>query len=135
MPSSTTRRRTRSASSGSSGEPQMPRPVIRIAPKPRRWTSRSPPMVNVSIRLTLEGEHRGSVADRRLVLADQLTLDAADLRHAERVEARAAQAAHPVQRSEGRHEPATELQLPLQAERAQERRGQEEKKNCLLPPP
>src|SRR5215208_3740895 len=53
MPSSTTRRRSRFASSGSSGGPQIPGPVIRMAPNPRRWTSRSPPMVKVSMRLTL----------------------------------------------------------------------------------
>ena len=37
------------ASSGSSGGPQMPSPVMRIAPNPRRPTSRSPPIVKVSM--------------------------------------------------------------------------------------
>ena len=40
--SSTARRSTRIASSRSSGGPQMPSPVMRMAPKPRRFTSRSP---------------------------------------------------------------------------------------------
>src|SRR5205807_8882625 len=43
MPSSTARRRTASAPFRSFGEPQMPSPVRRIAPKPRRWTEVSPP--------------------------------------------------------------------------------------------
>src|ERR1035437_9861068 len=42
-PRSTARRRTLSASSGSAGSPQMPDPVMRIAPKPRRLTVVSPP--------------------------------------------------------------------------------------------
>src|SRR5215207_2760266 len=47
MPSSRARLSTRRASSGSEGSPQMPSPVIRIAPKPMRFTSRSPPIENV----------------------------------------------------------------------------------------
>src|SRR5437660_2641278 len=43
MPSSTARRRTASAPFRSFGGPQMPSPVRRIAPKPRRWTEISPP--------------------------------------------------------------------------------------------
>ncbi len=43
-PSSTARRSTACASSRSGGSPQIPRPVIRIAPNPRRLTVRSPPM-------------------------------------------------------------------------------------------
>src|SRR5215510_10327148 len=46
-PSSTARFRTRFASSTSFGSPQMPLPVSRIAPNPRRFTSRSPPNLNV----------------------------------------------------------------------------------------
>src|SRR3954447_17532826 len=46
-PSSTARRSTRRHSSGSSGSPQIPRPVRRIAPKPSRFTLSSPPMSNV----------------------------------------------------------------------------------------
>src|SRR5262245_61517094 len=46
-PSSTARRRTALAASRSGGSPQMPRPVMRIAPKPRRLTVRSPPRVIV----------------------------------------------------------------------------------------
>src|SRR3954454_20427378 len=42
-PRSTARRSTDFAVSGSSGGPQIPSPVSRIAPKPRRRTSRSPP--------------------------------------------------------------------------------------------
>src|SRR3954452_9938679 len=48
MSSATTRRSTRRASSGSSGGPQIPWPVMRMAPNPSRWTSRSPPRVSVS---------------------------------------------------------------------------------------
>ena len=40
-------RRTRMHSSGSVGGPQMPVPVRRMAPNPRRLTVRSPPMLNV----------------------------------------------------------------------------------------
>src|SRR5215204_4298308 len=47
MPSSRVRLSTWRASSGSRGSPQMPSPVIRIAPKPMRFTSRSPPIENV----------------------------------------------------------------------------------------
>src|SRR5688500_5835071 len=46
-PSSGRRWRTRMASSWSRGGPQMPSPVMRMAPNPRRVTSRSPPIVNV----------------------------------------------------------------------------------------
>src|SRR4051794_8016303 len=46
-PSSTARRRTRTASSRSAGGPHTPLPVRRIAPKPRRLTVRSPPSLNV----------------------------------------------------------------------------------------
>src|SRR4029453_7012520 len=42
-PSSIARRNTAFASSRSAGGPQMPSPVIRMAPKPRRLTVRSPP--------------------------------------------------------------------------------------------
>src|SRR6516225_5306522 len=42
--SSTARRSTALASSRSRGSPQMPRPVRRMAPNPRRLTVRSPPM-------------------------------------------------------------------------------------------
>src|SRR6266403_797452 len=43
MPSSTARRSTASAPFRAFGGPQMPSPVRRIAPKPRRWTEISPP--------------------------------------------------------------------------------------------
>src|SRR5687768_3126520 len=46
-PSSTARRRTVFASSRSAGGPQIPSPVIRIAPNPRRRTSSSRPRVRV----------------------------------------------------------------------------------------
>src|SRR5947208_15356905 len=42
-PSSTARRRTAIAAAGSLGGPQIPSPVIRMAPKPRRCTVSSPP--------------------------------------------------------------------------------------------
>src|SRR3954463_16522157 len=45
--SSTARRRTASAFSRSAGGPVMPGPHRRMAPNPRRLTSRSPPTVNV----------------------------------------------------------------------------------------
>src|SRR5271165_5862558 len=43
MPNSTTRRSVASALLRSSGGPQIPFPVIRIAPNPRRWAVMSPP--------------------------------------------------------------------------------------------
>src|SRR5438876_4089406 len=43
MPSSSVRRRTRLHSSRSAGSPQMPAPVRRMAPKPKRFTVKSPP--------------------------------------------------------------------------------------------
>src|SRR6202795_83746 len=43
MPSSTARRRTAIAVAGSFGGPQIPSPVRRMAPKPRRLTVSSPP--------------------------------------------------------------------------------------------
>src|SRR6267142_3596758 len=46
-PSSTVRLRTFRAFSRSGGQPQMPSPVTRIAPKPRRLTVKSPPKLNV----------------------------------------------------------------------------------------
>src|SRR3954449_12674465 len=46
-PSSTARRSTACAVSTSSGRPQIPGPVRRMAPKPRRLTSRSPAIVKV----------------------------------------------------------------------------------------
>src|SRR6266481_3097090 len=42
-PSSIARRRTAIAAAGSLGGPQIPSPVIRMAPKPRRLTVSSPP--------------------------------------------------------------------------------------------
>src|SRR2546429_4137395 len=42
-PSSTARRRTAIAAAGFLGGPQIPSPVIRMAPKPRRLTVSSPP--------------------------------------------------------------------------------------------
>src|SRR5215217_5446719 len=46
-PSSTARRRTRTASSGSGESPHTPGPGSCIAPKPSLRTVRSPPIVNV----------------------------------------------------------------------------------------
>src|SRR5882757_7456230 len=44
VPSSTARRKTAFASSRSAGSPQIPGPVRRIEPKPRRFTVRSSPI-------------------------------------------------------------------------------------------
>src|SRR6202041_2011614 len=48
-PSSTARRNTLRASSRSLGSPQMPSPVMRMAPYPSRLTVRSPPSAKVSV--------------------------------------------------------------------------------------
>ena len=48
-PSSTARRSTRIAMPRSAGSPQMPRPVIRIAPYPRRVTATVPPSENTPL--------------------------------------------------------------------------------------
>src|SRR6266446_3527290 len=50
-PSSRARRKTFFAFSRSGGQPQIPSPVRRIAPKPSRLTNRSPPNKNVSLLL------------------------------------------------------------------------------------
>src|SRR5438876_2926060 len=47
-PSSSARRKTFFAFSRSGGQPHIPSPVNRIAPKPSRLTNRSPPNKNVS---------------------------------------------------------------------------------------
>ncbi len=52
-PSSMARLRTARAPSGSAGSPQTPLPVIRFAPKPRRFTVRSPPTAKVSMAAPL----------------------------------------------------------------------------------
>src|SRR6266480_1834121 len=54
-PSSTARRKTFFAFSRSGGQPQIPSPVNRIAPNPRRLTKRSPPNKNVSTLLLASG--------------------------------------------------------------------------------
>src|SRR6059036_1002563 len=54
-PSSTARRKTFFALSRSGGQPQIPSPVRRIAPKPRRLTNRSPPNKNLSSMLLASG--------------------------------------------------------------------------------
>ncbi len=46
-PSSTARRSTRTASSGSAGSPQTPGPVSCMEPKPRRVTGSPPPREKV----------------------------------------------------------------------------------------
>src|SRR6267142_3227954 len=48
-PSSVARRRTASADAGSLGGPQIPSPVIRMAPNPRRLTVSSPPNETVPL--------------------------------------------------------------------------------------
>src|SRR5436190_24131515 len=74
-PSSTARRSTSLARPGSTGEPQIPSPVSRIAPNPRRRTSRSPPKVmvpaaeaSVVSRATLARYPRGRRAKPALFL-------------------------------------------------------------------
>src|ERR1700722_15329534 len=52
-PSSTARRSTRRTSSGSLGSPQIPFPVIRMAPKPSLWIGKSPPIVKVPLAAAL----------------------------------------------------------------------------------
>src|ERR1700680_4699118 len=52
-PSSIARRSTRRASSGSLGSPQIPLPVILIAPKPSLWIGRSPPIAKVPLAAAL----------------------------------------------------------------------------------
>src|SRR5580692_4260917 len=47
VPNCTARRRTANASFASRGSPQIPSPVMRIAPKPSRLTCRSPPISSV----------------------------------------------------------------------------------------
>src|SRR5438046_1782944 len=54
-PSSRARRKTFFAPSRSGGQPQIPSPVRRIAPNPRRLTKRSPPNKNVSTLLLVSG--------------------------------------------------------------------------------
>ena len=51
VPNSTHLRSTATASVRSAGGPQIPLPVMRIAPNPRRWTGRSPPSRNVPLRV------------------------------------------------------------------------------------
>src|SRR5258708_20833788 len=56
-------------SAGSSGGPQIPFPVRRIAPKPSRWTSRSPPILKDPLCtafawLIVSPRHQGVVGDR-----------------------------------------------------------------------
>src|SRR5438874_6709444 len=51
-PSSTARRKTFFAFSRSGGQPQIPSPVNRIAPKPSRLTNKSPPSWNVESRVS-----------------------------------------------------------------------------------
>src|SRR5262249_16987665 len=48
-PSSTARLKTFSALARSGGQPQMPSPVMRIAPNPNRLTVRSPPNFQVGL--------------------------------------------------------------------------------------
>src|SRR5207248_2265759 len=54
-PRSTARFNTLSAFSRSGGQPQMPCPVTRIAPKPSRFTVKSPPKLNVGFVAIFDG--------------------------------------------------------------------------------
>jgi hypothetical protein len=60
-PSSTTRRSVAVACPSSGGSPQMPLPVIRIAPKPIRRTTRSPPISMVPAAAASAGLVIGSL--------------------------------------------------------------------------
>ena len=60
-PSSTTRRSVALACPSSGGSPQMPLPVIRIAPKPIRRTTRSPPISMVPAAAAPAGLVMGSL--------------------------------------------------------------------------
>ena len=51
-PSSTARRSVASAPGTSAGRPQMPLPVMRMAPKPMRFTVRSPPRPKMPLAST-----------------------------------------------------------------------------------
>src|SRR3954468_9227675 len=74
-PSSTARRSTACAVSTSSGRPQMPGPVRRMAPKPRRLTSISPAIAKVPEAVAV-GMARGLPSEDRQVA---LELPRADL--------------------------------------------------------
>src|SRR3954451_21963323 len=84
MPSSGSRLSVRIASALSAGGPQMPGPVIRIAPKPRRQTSMSPPILKkpdlrassfaISILLVVQGNvQEGDLLPRALLLLDSMS--------------------------------------------------------------
>src|SRR5439155_837806 len=62
MPSSSVRRRTRLHSSRSAGSPQMPAPVRRMAPKPKRFTVKSPPRSIVPASVALMVVVRSAMA-------------------------------------------------------------------------
>src|SRR5256885_14547659 len=71
-PSSTARLRTLSAAARSFGQPQIPSPVIRMAPNPRRFTVRSPPILNVPLIFFVDSApNKGSapVTDNPIPLA------------------------------------------------------------------
>src|SRR5690625_4516790 len=70
-PSSGTRRNIRRHSRGSSGSPQMPSPVTRMAPKPRRWTGNSPPSLNSPAGETLRSFIAHSSSFRWAVVQDR----------------------------------------------------------------
>src|SRR5580704_1514361 len=70
-PSSTTRRSVAMAWSRLGGSPQMPRPVIRIAPNPRRLTVRSPPTSMVPAAAAV-----GCALTAYLLILDMITLNA-----------------------------------------------------------
>jgi len=78
--SSTARCNTRIASGRLEGSPQIPSPVIRIAPNPRRFTRRSPPIENSPLLRTPScasrfARHRltAAPAARRLETKHRLT--------------------------------------------------------------
>src|SRR5882762_6548882 len=78
-PSSTARCTTRTAVGTSDGGPQMPGPVMRIAPKPSRFTLRSPPSViwPAALALAVEVMARHLRELDRLKTAGTATLQAA----------------------------------------------------------
>src|SRR5580700_28677 len=69
-PRSTARRRSALAAARSRGRPQMPGPVIRMAPNPRRRTSMSPPTAKVVFVIIPPCLPGSSGSSRRSVLQD-----------------------------------------------------------------
>src|SRR5438034_8584540 len=67
IPSATARRNTRLHSSRSAGSPQIPSPVMRMAPNPKRLTGRSPPISMVPASAAVIVPVRSAMASSLLV--------------------------------------------------------------------